>query len=67
MYKIVLLIFNIWLIMMDLYGPWAEIPPPLGIFVDQLYYVPSYFQVVCGFSMHGQGHQRSSKYGTLYV
>ena len=39
---------------------------PLGIFVDHIYHVPQYFQVVCRFSMHGQGHQRSSKYGTLY-
>ena len=55
-----------------IYRPWAEsrTPPPPGIFVDHIffkpYYVPSYFQVVCRFSMHGQGHQRSSKYGTLY-
>ena len=29
------------------------------------YYVPSYFQAVSRFSMYGQGHQRSSNYGTL--
>ena len=44
-------------------------PPPLGTFVDHIccepYYVPRYFQVVCSFSMHGQGNQRSLKQGTL--
>ena len=46
------------------------IPPPPPGYVDDIflepYCVPNYFQVVCRFPMHGQGHQRSSKYGTLY-
>ena len=49
--------------------PWAHLHPPPPPPVDHIffkpYYLACYFQVICIFSMYGQGHQRSSKYGTL--